>query len=197
LRSAKEDPFIACDIITGFPGERQEDFEATYQLCQELDFAWIHAFPFSPRPGTEAYTLDGKVSEAEAGRRLDRLVHLAQAGKAAYINRWIGKSVRAVVEQYGPVGTLSSVNSLATKPQCLSLVTENYLKARLYLAKTQETGSPGMLESIPGMLESIPERLGSTPGKLPQGRQEVRCRLIHSLYSSLEDGLWDVDAVLE
>ncbi len=118
LRMAKGDPFIACDIITGFPGETDEDFEATYELCKRLDFAWIHAFPYSPRPGTEAYSMQNRVSETLSGQRLDRLLRLAEAGKRAYVQRWIGKTVSAVVEQYR-----SGEHPLA--------VTENYLKAQI------------------------------------------------------------------
>lgn len=120
LRKVKDDPFIACDIITGFPGETEQDFEATYGLCKDIDFAWIHAFPYSPRPGTEAYTMLDRVSETVSGKRMEHLLALAEQGKQAYVNRWIGRSVLAVVEQHhegtGPVA-----------------VTENYLKARLLL----------------------------------------------------------------
>jgi len=116
LREAREDPFIACDIITGFPGETEADFEQTYELCKRLDFSWIHAFPYSPRPGTEAYAMQDRVSEYISGQRLDSLLKLAEAGKAAYIARWIGKEVSAVVEQY------QNINGLM-------VVTENYLKA--------------------------------------------------------------------
>jgi len=120
LRQAKGDPFIACDIITGFPGETDEDFEQTYELCKELDFSWIHAFPYSPRPGTEAYAMQDRVSDTVSGQRLDRLLKLAEAGKAAYVSRWIGKEVSAVVETHH-------------QGEKAVAVTENYLKALLLL----------------------------------------------------------------
>ncbi len=46
LRAVKEDAFIACDIISGFPGETEEDFFETQKMCRDLNFTWIHAFPF-------------------------------------------------------------------------------------------------------------------------------------------------------
>ena len=49
LRRVKDNPFIGVDIITGFPGETEEDFKETYGMCRELNFAGIHAFPFSAR----------------------------------------------------------------------------------------------------------------------------------------------------
>ncbi|MCA1950634.1 MAG: tRNA (N(6)-L-threonylcarbamoyladenosine(37)-C(2))-methylthiotransferase MtaB [Treponema sp.] len=120
LRKVKDDPFIACDIITGFPGETESDFEATYGLCKDLDFAWIHAFPYSPRPGTEAFTMEERVSETVSGKRLERLLALAEQGKQAYVARWIGRTVKAVVEQHHDGSGLVAV-------------TENYLKAQLLL----------------------------------------------------------------
>jgi threonylcarbamoyladenosine tRNA methylthiotransferase MtaB len=55
LRSIKDDPFIAADIIAGFPGETEEDLSDSMKIITELNFARAHVFPFSPRPGTEAY----------------------------------------------------------------------------------------------------------------------------------------------
>ena len=48
------EPFLAADLIAGFPGETEEDFRATYALVEDLAFAKLHVFPFSPRPGTAA-----------------------------------------------------------------------------------------------------------------------------------------------
>jgi threonylcarbamoyladenosine tRNA methylthiotransferase MtaB len=118
LRSVKADPFLACDIITGFPGETDTAFEETWSLCQRVGFAWIHAFPYSPRPGTMAYSFTGHVSERIAGARVERLLTLAREGRRAYTSRWIGKTVEAVVETH-------------ENPRIASAVSENYLKLRI------------------------------------------------------------------
>ncbi|MHC6204366.1 tRNA (N(6)-L-threonylcarbamoyladenosine(37)-C(2))-methylthiotransferase MtaB [Breznakiellaceae bacterium SP9] len=98
LRTIKTDPFMACDIIAGFPGESPDDFELTYTLCKDIRFAFIHAFPFSPRPGTEAAAFTGRVSEREATERVKRLGALAKAGKRAYIERWLNKEQHVLIE---------------------------------------------------------------------------------------------------
>lgn len=98
LRGAKKDPFLACDMIAGFPGETDADFSATLDLCRRIGFAWIHAFTFSPRPGTEAASMDGKVPERVAVERTAALNALAKEGKAAYAARQAGSEVEAVVE---------------------------------------------------------------------------------------------------
>ncbi|GHU21176.1 tRNA (N(6)-L-threonylcarbamoyladenosine(37)-C(2))-methylthiotransferase MtaB [Spirochaetia bacterium] len=113
LRSIKKDPFIAVDIIAGFPGENEAEFEKTYTLCRNIGCAWIHAFPYSKRPGTEAFNFSHAVPEREARNRVERLLNLGRSGKREYIDRWIGETVEAVVEQKG---------------LCLS---ENYLKIKV------------------------------------------------------------------
>ncbi|MDR1929499.1 MAG: radical SAM protein, partial [Treponema sp.] len=74
LRGIRDDPFLACDIITGFPGEEAEQFEETWGLCGDLDFAWIHPFPYSPRRGTRAFSLGPPVNGKEVLGRMKRLL---------------------------------------------------------------------------------------------------------------------------
>lgn len=101
LRASRHDPFLAADIIAGFPGETDAEFEQTFSLLSELDFAWIHAFPFSPRPGTRAADMKPRIPERIAGERIARLIALAHSGKQSYIERWIGREVEMVVEHEG------------------------------------------------------------------------------------------------
>ena len=102
LRSAKVDPFLACDIIAGFPGETNADFEETLELCKKLDFAWIHAFPYSKRPGTPACSFPGAVRESEITRRVQILTNLARQGRADYVRRWLGREVDVLIEKGNP-----------------------------------------------------------------------------------------------
>ena len=99
LRATRDDPFLAADIIAGFPGETDAEFEETFAFCRDMDFAWIHAFPFSARPGTKAFDMRPKVPERLAGERVARLGALASAGKAAYVQRWIGKTLPLILEK--------------------------------------------------------------------------------------------------
>ena len=120
LRMARNDPFLACDIIAAFPGETEDEFMKTFALCEETNFAWIHAFPFSPRPGTAAFGFSGKVCEKEKTGRVERLNALAVRGRREYIRRWEGKEVEAVVEKGNNLS-----EGLAAG------VSENYLKIRV------------------------------------------------------------------
>jgi threonylcarbamoyladenosine tRNA methylthiotransferase MtaB len=116
LRSCRDDPFMACDVITGFPGETEAEFRQTYELCKRLDFAWIHAFPYSRRPGTEAAALKNPVNERDAGIRVEALLDLARQGRRSYIRRQLGKIVEAVAEapdhEAGPYSPAVSENYL-------------------------------------------------------------------------------------
>lgn len=98
LRQAKTNPFIACDIITGFPGERDEDFEKTMKLCSECDFAWVHAFPYSERPGTSAAVMKNKIPQYVSGERAKRLTEWAVNQKIKYVKSFTGTEHKAVLE---------------------------------------------------------------------------------------------------
>jgi len=128
LRRAKGDPFLACDIITGFPGETKTDFEETYELCKKLDFAWVHVFPYSKRPGTTAFSFPETIHETEVTRRIGLFTDLAEQGRANYARRWLGREVDVLVEKGGG----SSCRG----------VTENYLKT-LIIYKGEKPPPPG------------------------------------------------------
>ncbi|MBO6100295.1 MAG: tRNA (N(6)-L-threonylcarbamoyladenosine(37)-C(2))-methylthiotransferase MtaB [Spirochaetaceae bacterium] len=99
LRKAKDNPFIACDIIAGFPGETDEDFEQTKEHCNKCKFTYVHAFPFSPRPGTEAYTMKNQIPQRIAGERVKWLSDFACKSKTEYAKSFEGKTLKAVVEK--------------------------------------------------------------------------------------------------
>ncbi|MDR0784910.1 MAG: tRNA (N(6)-L-threonylcarbamoyladenosine(37)-C(2))-methylthiotransferase MtaB [Treponema sp.] len=139
LRRVKDDPFLACDVIAGFPGESQADFERTYELCKRVGFAWIHAFPFSSRPGTEAFDMTGRVSGKEIVRRVSLLTELARSGRRGYVDRCLrrGGEIEAVVERRRD----------STPKNCVTAVSENYLKLLVRFPRG-ETRAPGSLLSV-------------------------------------------------
>jgi threonylcarbamoyladenosine tRNA methylthiotransferase MtaB len=129
LRLAKENPFLACDIITGFPGETEPEFAATLGFCERTRFAWIHAFPYSKRPGTAAFSFGDPVRDLDKTLRVQALGELALRGRREYVKAWLGKELAAVVEKT-PCGIR----------QCRA-VSENYLK--LLVNCNGETPPPG------------------------------------------------------
>jgi threonylcarbamoyladenosine tRNA methylthiotransferase MtaB len=152
LRGLKGDPFLACDIIVGFPGEGEGDFEETLELCRRLDFAWIHVFPYSPRPGTPAWSFKGRLPQREISARAARLLELARRGRRDYVRRWIGKEVEVIPETGVP---LSPAPGRAKNYRAAT--SENYLKVLVSLS-----GDPRALlrcrlrEISPGPAGTVP-----------------------------------------
>lgn len=127
LRKAKNNPFIACDIITGFPGETEQDFNDTKKLCDECQFAWVHSFPFSPRPGTVALKLENKVPNSVSGERSKTLTQWAINQKITYCNQFIGKKLSAIIETVKRPAAISQSKNILI----YHAVTENFLHCEI------------------------------------------------------------------
>lgn len=92
---------LGADVITGFPGEREEDHASTRALIEELPFTYLHVFPYSPRTATVAAALPDPVPQRVAGQRARELRELAQAKGEAYRQRRSGTEATVVVEGKG------------------------------------------------------------------------------------------------
>jgi threonylcarbamoyladenosine tRNA methylthiotransferase MtaB len=91
---------ISTDIITGFPGETEEDFEQTYQMAQELEFAKMHVFRFSPRQGTPAARMRGQIKDDVKKARSQRLLDLNEEHSRHFRQQFLGETVQVLIEQY-------------------------------------------------------------------------------------------------
>ena len=104
LRAARPDLALSTDIIVGFPGESDADFEATMALVREVGFASAFSFKFSPRPGTPAALLDGQIPEALKDERLQRLQALLRTQQEAFNRGMIGRVLPVLFERVGRHG---------------------------------------------------------------------------------------------
>ena len=129
LKKAKNNPFLACDIITGFPGETDEDFEQTMKLCSECDFAWVHAFPYSERPGTTAAVMKNKVPQSVSGERAKRLTEWAVAQKIKYVESFENTEHYAVLETVKRPRVI--VKNSKTGPFIYHAVTDNFIHCEI------------------------------------------------------------------
>ncbi|MGZ3644711.1 MAG: tRNA (N(6)-L-threonylcarbamoyladenosine(37)-C(2))-methylthiotransferase MtaB [Ktedonobacteraceae bacterium] len=91
---------ISTDIITGFPGESDSDFEQTYRLATELQFAKAHIFRFSPRQGTPAARMQGQVKEEIKKARSERLLALNDHEVRRFRQQFLGETVQVLLESY-------------------------------------------------------------------------------------------------
>jgi tRNA-2-methylthio-N6-dimethylallyladenosine synthase len=101
LRRARPDLALSTDLIVGFPGETEDDFEQTLHLMREVRFAVVYAFKYSPRPGTAAPRLDGAVDAAVADERLQRLFALQEGIQRGINQGLIGKEFEVIVTGWG------------------------------------------------------------------------------------------------
>lgn len=124
LKSVKPDCFLAADIITGFPGEGEDDFQASLELCRECEFSWVHVFPFSPRPGTEAFAMRPQVPQSLSGDRARRLTEEAYSMKKKFLEKSLGKTFKAIIEK--------------RRTDELRAVTENFIHVRITNRKIEE-----------------------------------------------------------
>ena len=92
---------LGADIITGFPGESPADHADTVALVRELPFTYLHVFPYSPRDGTAAVRLGGRVPERVSGERGRELRALAGEKAERYARGRAGEAVEVVMEGWG------------------------------------------------------------------------------------------------
>ena len=113
---------IGADVMVGFPGETESEFEATRKMVEDLPFTYLHVFTYSPRPGTPAADMPNQVPVHVARERNRILRELAAEKKLAFMRGFIGKNVDAI--------TLNVIGNDAAG-EFTEALTDNYLKLRL------------------------------------------------------------------
>jgi tRNA-2-methylthio-N6-dimethylallyladenosine synthase len=101
VRAARPDIALSGDFIVGFPGETDEDFEATLRIVEATRYAQAYSFKYSPRPGTPAATMDEQVPAEVADERLQRLQALINAQQIAFNQASVGRRTTVLLERRG------------------------------------------------------------------------------------------------
>jgi threonylcarbamoyladenosine tRNA methylthiotransferase MtaB len=114
------DVSIGTDIIAGFPGETEAEFSNSMAFVESIPFSYIHVFPFSPRRGTKASEMCGRVDPTTKKRRCSVLRELGSRKKTGYMQSQVGKTLDLLIEEVDSEGAY-----LGT--------TGNYLKVRALL----------------------------------------------------------------
>jgi len=99
LRKYFDDPAITTDVIAGFPGETDEEFEETLAFVKKVGFADMHIFKFSPRKNTKAAKMDGKVPEEIKTERSAKLIDTQIEMTGEYMKRHIGRTEKVLIEE--------------------------------------------------------------------------------------------------
>ena len=98
-RSAIPDVAICSDMIVGFPGETEAEFNETVEFLHEIDFCHMHVFRYSPRPGTRAAEMPDQISNDEKARRSQILQELSKEGRLRFNASQLGKAAYVLWEQ--------------------------------------------------------------------------------------------------
>ena len=98
LRRFFPDCALTADLICGFPGETEEDFQKTLRFLERADFMYVHAFPYSPRPGTRAADMPGQLPRREKEERVRRTGEVVHRLRKAYLSRQVGRVLPVLFE---------------------------------------------------------------------------------------------------
>ena len=134
IREEVPDASVTTDVIAGFPGESDADFEATYRLCAGVGFAAIHAFPYSRRPGTGAALMPDHLPPPVRRRRVERLLALAEASSRAFRRRHLGRVMDVLWEERRDGlwrGLTPNYLRVYTRPDLVGDLTNKLLPTRL------------------------------------------------------------------
>ncbi|MBV9573802.1 MAG: tRNA (N(6)-L-threonylcarbamoyladenosine(37)-C(2))-methylthiotransferase MtaB [Acidobacteriales bacterium] len=118
IKAAMPSAAIGADVMVGFPGETDFDFEATHRMIEQLPLTYLHVFTYSPRPGTPAVNLHGRVAPEVAAERNRILRELSDNKKLAFMGSFIGS-------------TLEAITLHASDDKSSEALTDNFQKLRL------------------------------------------------------------------
>ena len=99
IRDSVPDVAVTTDVIVGFPGETDEEFQESYNFCRQMRFARIHVFPYSPRPGTEAASMPRPVPAAVKKERTRQMLALAEDSAYSYRQSFLNRTMEVLWEQ--------------------------------------------------------------------------------------------------
>ncbi len=100
LKTRVPDMAVTTDIIVGFPGETEEDFQQTLEVMDIVQFDQIYSYVFSPRPGTPAASMQELITQEEKLHRLQVLQARQEEIQSARLDQWVGKTAEVLIDSY-------------------------------------------------------------------------------------------------
>ena len=128
------DAGIGADVLIGFPGETDGDFAETCALIRESPLTYLHVFPFSPREGTAAFSMPGRISSQVMKHRLNAVLEISRVKNIAFRRRFLGHVLPAIVlakeEDLGEAVVLTS-NFIHVRVRGLTIPPNRLLDIRI------------------------------------------------------------------
>lgn len=129
LKKAYPDVSLTTDIIVGFPGETEEEFEETYSFLKDIDFYKMHVFKYSPRKGTKAAVMQNQIDGNIKEQRSARLIELSDNNEKMHNNKYIGKTVEVLFEEKdGEYIKGHTTNYMVVKTKNIDKILENRIE---------------------------------------------------------------------
>ena len=141
IRENLKDASITTDVIVGFPGETEEEFNETYEYLKRLKLTKTHIFKFSPRKGTKAASMDNQIDGVVKENRSKALIELNDKNEADFSRSIVGREMDVLIEQ-----------EVSKKPGIFEGYTRNYVKVEILNANEEMIGKivPCVIEEANG-----------------------------------------------
>ena len=134
LRKAYKDVMLTTDIIVGFPGETEEEFNKTYEFLKKIKFYKMHVFPYSIRKGTKAAEMPDQINGAEKEKRSKILIELSNKNQLEYNRNYIDQTVEVLIEEDSKGHT---ANYILVKVEGSQNLENKLVKAKVINAKEE------------------------------------------------------------
>lgn len=141
IYAAMPNTLISADLIVGFPTETDDDFQQTLNLVSDYHLSHVHAFPFSPRPGTAAAVMEGRIDPHEVKLRNEKLIQHSLAVKQKILEKKIGCTQKVLVEK--------------SEQGVSHGHTEDFLEVRFTSDRSIETGEIPLVDIISSQAEYL------------------------------------------
>lgn len=140
MKSAMPNVALTTDIIVGFPGETEEDFEDTMEIVEKVGYASAFTFLYSKRTGTPAATMENQIEEETAKARFNRLLELVNEKGAEFLKTYVGQVVEVLFEEVSKTDETilsgrTDTNILVNVPASIQLLGK-YVKVRIIGSKS-------------------------------------------------------------
>lgn len=144
LRKVYEKPAITTDVIVGFPGETEEEFETTRKFLEEICFYEMHVFKYSKRAGTRAAVMEGQLTEAQKSIRSDILLEMERTQSKAFREKYLGKQAEVLLEEEKEIGGITYFIGHTADyvkvavPACEDLAAGTFIEAKIQKLLNEE-----------------------------------------------------------
>jgi len=139
LRDNIADVSVTTDVMVGFPGETDEEFEKTYRFLEKISFSKMHVFKYSPRKGTPAYSFKDQVPAQKKEERSDRLIKLSDENTLAFNRKFIGRVMPVLFEQQVSFRGEDYIEGHTTNYIRVLCKGDNNLKGKIINVRLEET----------------------------------------------------------